>query len=496
MLEKPPPFANNFEIVREISELSIDTVTSLAKDYTLIGILYRGANKLTGSGDFEFHTKPLDGYSHIVFKDNEREPSCCGYHQDVFKTILPQLSDADDQLALAQKCLTALAYTEDYISSICKDYSENKIPEHHLNHIYEYVEYSCASFGVGGFGHQFYMDNLKDFVKNSEIDDKTKHKALEFVTLAENVFYQTGFSLQANQDIANVTNRWVKLFPFELLELADITKEMHDRPIVPITCKKNAFGVDLLFIKKQINDDVIEVLTKKSERLLEKISSVYLFEKGLLADINKRKLELLVSGRKHELKTGYLTSEKSREAYLDTIEKWFVDEKDFLKEISPLIKSEVKTKPVLQGNTNISVKLISFSNKKVITKVLQLLSGYFPDNESNLKTALEGQKLAEPIVFPYSQNKLVEVFRRLKYNGYIPNKTSEIRDWLCANFHYRYKSGQTEEIRPLNPDSVWAILSKGRGEPTKRERICFENVDWLIYKSALQLSRETESEQI
>jgi len=499
MTDKKPAFSMNFKPVREISAFSVDAITSLAKDYTLIGALGYSSDELTGYGNFAFHTKPVEGFNHHVFKDGENDPLCCSHHQEIYNDILPQLTKTEQPTFLAKQILSGLAFTEHYIINVCTDIANNTISEQYLKYIYDYIEYTCASFGVDGFGHQFYLEKLKEFVKGSNIGDHHRQQVLDYISLAEEMFHYSGFSNENHQVIVDITNRWINIFPFELGELAEIKKELQERPIVPVVKKNNPFGIGLLFMSNKLNQDVIQVLCETSEFLLENISSVYMFEKGLLTDPNKRKLDLLVSGRKHKLKRGYSTSDYTREAYLHLIEEWFNDEKEFLNEIAPLLKSlpeKGESKPAVPSSAEVPTKHISFSGADVLDKVFELLKGYFPDNEEEFKAALEGQRLEEPIVFPYSQNKLVEVFRRLKYNGFIPNKTSEIRDWMCSNFQFRFKRGQVDEIRPLNPESVWDILSKGKGEPTKRERISFENVEWLPYKSPLQLSRESESEQL
>ena len=106
--------------------------------------------------------------------------------------------------------------------------------------------------------------------------------------------------------------------------------------------------------------------------------------------------------------------------------------------------------------------------------------------------ALQGEQLGEILLFPHNQNKFVEVFRRLKYNGFLLNTDTETKNWICTTFQF-VKKGFAEP-QPFNESSVWDNLNKGKGEPTKKERICI--TDWLPYKSPLQLTRETENEKL
>ena len=51
------------------------------------------------------------------------------------------------------------------------------------------------------------------------------------------------------------------------------------------------------------------------------------------------------------------------------------------------------------------------------------------------------------ITLQSNQNRLVEVFRRLKYNDFIVETSTGIRNWICKNFMYRSKA----RVQVLNP---------------------------------------------
>lgn len=146
----------------------------------------------------------------------------------------------------------------------------------------------------------------------------------------------------------------------------------------------------------------------------------------------------------------------------------------------------VKQKPELNG------KLITFKNNETIDKIHSELKGYFPNKEAELLKALQGEQLTEILLFPHNQNKFVEVFRRLKYNGFVLNTDTETKNWICTTFQF-VKKGFAEP-QPFNENSVWDILNKGKGEPAKKERICI--TEWLPYKSISQLTREAENEKL
>ena len=136
--------------------------------------------------------------------------------------------------------------------------------------------------------------------------------------------------------------------------------------------------------------------------------------------------------------------------------------------------------------------LITFSNPEIIDNLHNELKGYFQAKESELKKALQGKQLKELLLFPHNQNKFVEVFKRLKYNGFLLSTPKETKDWICSIFTYQYKKGSKKEVRKFNTSTVHDILTKDKGEPTKNERICI--VDWLPYKSRLTRQREADKE--
>ena len=106
-----------------------------------------------------------------------------------------------------------------------------------------------------------------------------------------------------------------------------------------------------------------------------------------------------------------------------------------------------------------------------------------PPDRPALKALLQGHPVDHKLVFNGNQNRLVEVFRRLSYNSFLHESWTFLRDWLCGNFSYRSKTGKAA----LSQNSVWDILSKAKGEPTSKSRICY--LDWLPFKTQASLKK-------
>ena len=155
---------------------------------------------------------------------------------------------------------------------------------------------------------------------------------------------------------------------------------------------------------------------------------------------------------------------------------------------------ELQPQQIKKSKPELNEALISFTNTEIIESLHNELKGYFLGKEVELKKALQGEMLTEFLLFPHNQNKFVEVFKRLKYNNYLLSSPKETKNWICSNFNYQYQKGNKKEVREFNTSTVHDILTKDKGEPTKKERICI--VDWLSYKSHLTRQREAEKENI
>lgn len=134
-------------------------------------------------------------------------------------------------------------------------------------------------------------------------------------------------------------------------------------------------------------------------------------------------------------------------------------------------------------------KQIIFNDPGQLELIFEGLKIYFKDDEANLKKALQGEEIEKPLFFPHRQNKLAELFRRLDYNACLLNNKTEINKWLCKNFEFEEKG----KVKPFNRYTIKDILSTGKGEAKKGERIC--EFEWLKYKTQATLEKEKENEK-
>jgi len=451
-----------------------------------------------------FETKPIEGYEAPTNKETgEQFPNCCLFHKSVFEGAeswflkFPNCCDQhkamvskwwynkSNYLGIAEKIVKQLSYTEHHIS-------ERINIDDWYKDITDYIEYNVSSFGHPAIGLHLYLDNVQHYIKNtkSEIPKIKRQVLIEFIE----TYYNNPIDI--NKTDLNVLystyQKWLKVFPFEISFFSTLKPHFEKQlPILNGKPETNKF-TGLAKVKMHTKGSLIDVLLNLTNNLLTQINTTTLYEKGLLTEPQKIKLELVLNERKMKLKQGYVNSSKDEEQrYRKILKEWFADEKRFIDEVTPLVKS-LPPQPIVKQKPELNGKLITFKNNETIEKIHSELQGYFPNKEAELLKALKGEQLTEILLFPHNQNKFVEVFRRLKYNGFLLNTDTETKNWICSNFQF-VKKGFAEP-QPFNESSVWDNLNKGKGEPTKKERIC--TTEWLPYKSPIQLKRETEIEKL
>ena len=129
--------------------------------------------------------------------------------------------------------------------------------------------------------------------------------------------------------------------------------------------------------------------------------------------------------------------------------------------------------PIVKQKTELNGKIITFKNNETIEKIHSELKGYFPNKEAELLKALQGEQLSEMLLFPYNQNKFVEVFRRLKYNGFLLNTDTETKNWICTTF-----SLLKEDLQNLNrlmKVQFGTILIRAKANRPKRNEFVLLN---------------------
>jgi hypothetical protein len=139
-------------------------------------------------------------------------------------------------------------------------------------------------------------------------------------------------------------------------------------------------------------------------------------------------------------------------------------------------------------------KQITFKNSEIIHNLHTELKGYFPNKEAELLNALQGELLKERLLYPHNGSSFAEVFKRLKYNGFIISTPTEIKDWICNNFNFIKTQGQKKMVEDFKENSVWDVLTKTKCEPSNKNRIC--TPEWLPFIPQKTRQRKAKEEKL
>lgn len=311
-----------------------------------------------------FETKPIEGYEAPTNKETgEQFPNCCPFHKSVFEgaeswfSKFPNCCDKHKAMVskwwynkanysgIAEKIVKQLSYTEHHIS-------ERINIDDWYKDITDYIEYNVSSFGHPAIGLHLYLGNVRHYIKitNCEIPKIKRQVLIEFIE----TYYNSPIDIdKTNKTDLNVLystyQKWLKVFPFEISFFSTLKPHFEKQlPILNGKPETNKY-TGIAKAKMHTKGSLIDVLLNLTNNLLTQINTTTLYEKGLLTEPQKIKLELVLNERKMKLKQGYVNSSKDEEQrYRKILKEWFADEKRFIDEVTPIVKAlplqPIKTK--------------------------------------------------------------------------------------------------------------------------------------------------------
>jgi len=295
-------------------------------------------------------------------KDNKPAfPNCCKYHAEAAKHKSFKKTDFDNT---PEWTANKIIFTQQHIIN-------NLENDNWYKDITDYVEYAVASFGLmPKRAYPLFLDNyyfsIKQFFsqqpKKVSNKEKIKYEAImEFVDKLKNPVDSS-----KNTDL-NVLigyyQKWLNFFPFELHTYFGDLKTHFEKSIMvlakaPEINKYSGTAKAQLHTKKSLQ----EALLKVTDELLTKVSGDKLFKNGVIKDVDKLEIDLIVQERQQELKDGYLNNaEKSDKRYRTAIKNWLNDEQNFWKKVNPYLKAQqVKDEPTKAQKLTEKLKPIGF----------------------------------------------------------------------------------------------------------------------------------------
>lgn len=364
-----------------------------------------------------FETKPIEGYEAPTNKKTgEQLPNCCPFHKSVFERAVIFLAKfpncceehkkfvgkwwfrKENYNGIAEKIVKQLSYTEHHISERIKKNDWYK-------DITDYIEYNVASFGHPAVGLNLYLGYVKHYIQStkSKLNKEQRQRLAEFIE----GYYKPSETEKTDFNILYSTyQQWLKEFPFELNSYFGNLKQHFEKqlPILNGKPETNIYS-GMSKAKMHTKSSLIEALINLTNNLLTHINGVTLYEKGLITDANKIKLELVINSRKLKLKQGYKNSSPNEEhRYRNILKEWFKEEKIFIDEITPLLKAlppqqtETKTEPEQPTFTNNFDKITPTEIYKHFKAGL-VEKQYLTEQELNeyLKAAFELKKIPETL---------------------------------------------------------------------------------------------------
>ncbi|MFC7773316.1 hypothetical protein [Flavobacterium sp. GCM10027622] len=297
-------------------------------------------------------------------------PLCCDGHKKLH--LLEQFKQSDF-LGLEGSIADKIIYTAQFIIN-------NLDNDDWFEDFQNYFEYVIESFGCfpNGYGSPYQISNYYSFVVDS-IENKKKLLSSSKITNDEinvrldkilehihNAFVPTNQSPSKNNKDFNLLlatyNKWYKTFPFELSYFQPLQKKYSKTlPLINGEIKYNKY-TGLTTASLHSKESLTQFLVELTKAIITNINGLKLYEKGLLNDIQKVQLELVLSNRELELSEINSNKEIDSKTYIKTLKNWFKSEKKFITEITPLLKTnksstEERQKPQLSIK-QIALKLV------------------------------------------------------------------------------------------------------------------------------------------
>lgn len=328
--------------------------------------------------DFEklfFEVKPTKDYQTPVNEETGEElPNCCEGHKKLFKDTQDWFNKFPMCCETHQKLSTAKWFKkENYANVALKVVQQVAYTAHHINkqidspdwykEITDYIEYNYQSFGnlPTGYGCavglDIYLHQVKCWLedKNLPIPDEKKKKLSEYVEL----YYIAPQEEVPSRDL-NILyatyQRWLKLFPFEISYFAKVKERFSKQlPFLSEPPVLNKY-LGLAKAKLQTQEELSKTLNNITIQLLEQVNTGELLEKGLITDKNKHAIE--ITNANHRLKQNSLLVKytKGEIKYVKLLKAWLANEKQYFKEILPMINNTGTNSGPIQENDKVLIR--------------------------------------------------------------------------------------------------------------------------------------------
>ncbi|WP_299600261.1 hypothetical protein [uncultured Aquimarina sp.] len=311
-------------------------------------------------------------------------PNCCTRHSKLNELNDFNINDYEDApLWAADKIMFSYHQIIQHIDS-----------DNWYEEITNYIDYCILSYGClpPKYGLAFELGNyfscLLHLIKpklgnlrSTDISVKLIDKRLNKVISYLESYFENQEQKSKNINLLLSTyNDWYKLFPFELSYFKHLKEKF--KLTLPIFNSRKRYNSYLKTTVRELHtkESLIKFLTDTTSSIISNINGFYLFENGKLSNTEKIQLDLILANRKLELDEINLSVNKTKYEYIKTLKKWFKTEKQFLKEIEPLINKKPErenTNTSRPNRTDIAYCIFYLSETKTL-----LLENPFPSDKA------------------------------------------------------------------------------------------------------------------
>lgn len=326
-----------------------------------------------------------------VNKKFETFPNCCDYHK--------KLNDKDffsknDFSGIAEMIANKVMFSYHHIIN-------NLENEDWYSDIIAYLNYNIESFGKMPLdcGEPFQLGNyhryLLHLIKHIEKEIKSEKISLVEVRTRMNKVKKLididrePLVDEGSTDLSLLLTKydeWFKAFPFDLPYFKHL--EQRFKKLIPLRTGRTRYNKYLGATEHEphTKESLTVFLLQTTQNILTSINGATLYEKGLLNDTEKIAIDLVVQNRKLELLELSKMPNTKKTDYIKVLKRWFKEEKNFIKDITPLLKelppgqanfnnSSEKPQPEPKNNDFI---------KSTIEDYLEPLNKYFNTDDYDL----------------------------------------------------------------------------------------------------------------
>jgi hypothetical protein len=301
-----------------------------------------------------FETKPMPG-----FEFPKSFPNCCKSHKRIAKQALDRFNqfpfccdlhkglastpwfDKTDYTYVPQKVLNTIVYTLACIAE-CINH------ENWYKEITDYIQYTIDSYGQFPFGYggaagiNEYIGCIENNIPSIEgVSVKKKEQLIAFIDALGDKGWDNK-QPDLNQ-LIDIYKQWLRIFPFELSYLSHL--EPHFRKQIPILCGPFETNIYTGITSSKIIEkkELINFLTESTLAIIKAVNAVEAFKKNQLQDKVATRIEILNAKHKLQLETLSFKGKESENAYLKILKKWLKQEKEYVEELTDIIRDDYST---------------------------------------------------------------------------------------------------------------------------------------------------------